>query len=484
MSESKEIMCEPEKIKPLNVPKEQPINVQNRGPRDTSKEQVTEKGRKSTVEEAFFAHAVFPEPEAAFSYIPPPVSSVLKDCDVVLDTNVLLLPYESGASSLKQIKIVYQKLRKENRLFVPAQVAREFARHRPRHIADLYKAISDCSSRVVVPVKLAYPLLEGIDEYNELTTAVSKLEEAKKVYLKAVAKLLERIKEWQWNDPVSAAYQKLFVKTCICEPVLDKESVLQDKERRYASKTPPGYKDGGKDDGGIGDYLIWLTILDIGKSRNKPLIFVTGEEKPDWQHRSGSQGLLPRYELVDEYRRVSGNKSFFIMSLSDLLELLDAPKSTVNEIRSEEAKKRDQLAEILVACPYCGTQAECSIDVCIGASSTPVCPSCKKRFHVNRTSEGIIVNPLGGRSRRRPVLIDEPLNERWSEIARHIAESQDCNNQLFSSSTGIPDLDFNAYDSFKCAQCGRNFRATDERIKKTGVICNDCLGYQMEDYFG
>jgi hypothetical protein len=48
---------------------------------------------------------------------------------------------------------------------------------------------------------------------------------------------------------------------------------------RFANQIPPGYKDAGKADEGIGDYLIWETILEIGRTRKASVIFVTGGEK-------------------------------------------------------------------------------------------------------------------------------------------------------------------------------------------------------------
>lgn len=258
-----------------------------------------------SVHEAFSAIAAFPEPHAAFNSAQPPLRQVLASCDVVIDTNVLLLPYRAGPSSLAQIQKVFAEFKREKRLFVPAQVAREFARHRPTKVAELHQAIADRASRVVLPETPAYPLLETTAEYRDLAKAASDLEQARKAYQRATSTLLARIREWQWNDPVSLVYHSLFDQSCICEPLIDQDAALEELKRRYARKLPPGYKDASKEDGGVGDYLIWLTILEIGRTRKRPLLFVSGEEKQDWQHRSGGQGFLPRFELVDEYRRAS-----------------------------------------------------------------------------------------------------------------------------------------------------------------------------------
>src|SRR5262249_48178151 len=76
-------------------------------------------------------------------------------------------------------------------------------------------------------------------------------------------------------------------------PSQAREVIAKELEYRIVHKIPPGYKDASKDDRGVGDLLIWMTILEIGAERQKPLLFVTGEEKADWQHRSDNRGVLP-----------------------------------------------------------------------------------------------------------------------------------------------------------------------------------------------
>ncbi|MBK7181195.1 MAG: hypothetical protein IPH82_29115 [Chloroflexi bacterium] len=111
---------------------------------------------------------------------------------------------------------------------------------------------------------------------------------------------------------------------------------------RQTHKIPPGYKDAAKDDDGIGDLLIWHTILQVGKERNANVIFVSGEEKADWWHKSEGQVLYPRYELVDEFRRASDEKSFHITSFSQFLNLFGASESIVKEVREEENQIRSE----------------------------------------------------------------------------------------------------------------------------------------------
>ena len=86
--------------------------------------------------------------------------------------------------------------------------------------------------------------------------------------------------------------------------------------------------------------LIWRTILEIGKTRKLPLIFVSDDQKADWWHQSEGLPLYPRFELVDEYRRHSGGQSFHMMTFSAFLEIVGASKTLVEEVRKEEEEVR------------------------------------------------------------------------------------------------------------------------------------------------
>jgi hypothetical protein len=84
--------------------------------------------------------------------------------------------------------------------------------------------------------------------------------------------------------------------------------------------------------------LVWFTILEIGKSKNKDIIFVSGDQKSDWWHRIEEQSIYPRYELIDEFRRESGGHSLHIVPFSDFLDLYGASESAVEEVREEETR--------------------------------------------------------------------------------------------------------------------------------------------------
>jgi hypothetical protein len=173
-------------------------------------------------------------------------------------------------------------------------------------------------------------------DYQESVRLEIEIDKLLQEYRKSLSKVLDHIQEWLWSDPVSQIYGEAFSEACFLDPDFDKASVLTELRMRYQHKIPPGYKDGGKEDEGIGDLLIWKTILNIGEVRQQSVILVSGEEKADWRLKSDGQTLYPRYELVNEFRRHSEGQSFHILQFSRFLELFGASAEVVQEVQQSE----------------------------------------------------------------------------------------------------------------------------------------------------
>lgn len=372
------------------------------------------------LERVFLADDLIPNAAEAFRNPVLPLEDAIKIADVVLDTNVLLLPYGAGSSSFTEIIKILRQLRDQNRLFLPAQAAREFIRNRPNKLGELQQQLGDKISRYLSIEKLNFPVLEGTAEYTKLNEVLEKTAAVKKELSEASKSVVQMIKSWEWNDPVNLAYSEVLRAEAIIEPNINRETTLAELKRRHLHSIPPGYKDAKKDDLGIGDFLIWLTILEIGGKNKKPLVFVSGDEKADWQHRSGGQGFLPRYELLDEYRRKSDGKPFYIIPLSKLLELLNVEIASVNEIKQEEVRIQEANS-IIVDCPYCGNEVPGKLSEQIGSTTHPLCANCEHRFHVHRTRDGVIV--------RADALPSSGINIARS-LSREIFHCPNCQSQI------------------------------------------------------
>ncbi|HOZ06214.1 MAG TPA: PIN domain-containing protein [Arenimonas sp.] len=285
----------------------------------------------------FALEKVFPDATGLFFSGYLSLADCFQDAIVVLDTNVLLMPFALGNQSVNAIKKVYEGLISENRLFVPERVAREFARLRTTKLAEIYASIQ---SKKTGKSKqdFNYPIIADLAERTAVVAELEKLKASEAQYFKAIDVLLDKIKSWEWADPVSEIYSSLFTASVFCCHDLNNDQLGEQLELRFKIKQPPGYKDAAKEDGGIGDLAIWLSVLELGKSTNKHVIFVSEEGKPDWWQSSGGTEFLPRYELVDEFRRSSNGKTIHIVKLSKLLELAMASKTVIEEAQSVEKR--------------------------------------------------------------------------------------------------------------------------------------------------
>ncbi|RLD03142.1 MAG: hypothetical protein DRI32_07795 [Chloroflexi bacterium] len=289
----------------------------------------------------FIANSVYPEADTVFTTHLKSLKDVKDDCFVVLDTNALLAPYKIGPETLDGIKSTYEGLVLKSQLVIPGQVSREFAKQRANKLTELFRNLNR-KKNIPKLQKGRYPLLESLPSYKEATRLEKEIDKLLQEYGKTVTNVLQNIREWTWDDPVSSMYSELFSKDIIIDPQLEKEKLRDELHRRKIHHLPPGYKDANKDDQGIGDLLIWYTILEMGEKLKKSVIFVSTDEKADWWYKSEGQALYPRYELVDEYRRFSDGQSFHIVSFSELLDLYGASEDVVMEIRESELRERKE----------------------------------------------------------------------------------------------------------------------------------------------
>ena len=257
---------------------------------------MMQQDRDGSKYDIFVADSIYPDAASVFGWRPQPLEELKDECIVVLDTNALLVPYTVSSKGLDQIDITYRMLIEQERLIVPGQVAREFANLRANKLTELHKQLANKKSQQVNLQTGEYPLLEAVDEYQEARRLEAEMNSMVREYKKALGRLLDRVREWTWNDPVSLLYGRLLNEEVILDPEYDRLTLEQDLAWRQKHKIPPGYKDAGKADKGVGDLLIWHTILGIGEDHKKSVVFVSGDEKADWWHR-GSGALYPRYEL-------------------------------------------------------------------------------------------------------------------------------------------------------------------------------------------
>lgn len=281
----------------------------------------------------------FPSVEHIFSYKMDDPEELLKDSIVVLDTNVLLVPYKLKSQDLNEIEKVYGQLSQESRLFLPEHVAREFAVNKQTKLADLYKTVND--RLVKIPSVPDAAILNDLDEYKELDKEFKALNKRLDIYNQSVKKLAKQIKDWSWNDPVLNMYSKFFDKEALVNHKISDEEVGKELARRQKHNIAPGYKDKSKDVNAAGDLNVWLTILELGDALKRNVIFVSEDRKPDWWNQSNGGPFSPKFELVNEYKCASAGKSIKLMIFSEFLEAFNVSAKTVEDVKKveEEAYK-------------------------------------------------------------------------------------------------------------------------------------------------
>lgn len=194
------------------------------------------------------------------------------------------------------------------------------------------------------------PVLEGRDAYNRMIAASESLIAARTEYDTALGDMLKELHKWEWQDPISLLYAELFNEDRLiahnANSESDREAILSEMRSHYANMLPPGYKDQSKPDEGIGDFLIWLSMLEFAKKSKKNIVFVSGEEKRDWVIRTQNRTLGIRPELFYMFLDKTGYQ-ISISSFPHFLKTQDADPITVREARTAEMDGYDWMIPMI-----------------------------------------------------------------------------------------------------------------------------------------
>ena len=165
----------------------------------------------------FVNYTTYQNPENIFNTTLLPINEIKDDCVFVLDTNALLVPYSTGTQSLAAIKKLYKNLKQQNRLIIPGQVAREFANNRPEKLKETFQQLNRRQNSTQNLGLGKYPLLEELVAYKDVIKLEKEINDKLEKYRKSINALIEQVKLWTWNDPVSIIYKELFTKETIVE---------------------------------------------------------------------------------------------------------------------------------------------------------------------------------------------------------------------------------------------------------------------------
>ena len=197
----------------------------------------------------FILKMVYPDTEFIFRKQRKNLKEISKEALYVLDTNALLAPYKTGSDDIKKIGETYKKLIEAERLYVPNHVIREFARRRSTSISELFTNIYQHLSTIQSVKELKYPILGGMEAYENFLATRNALKDILKQYKDRLNELKEGIASWNWSDPVSDMYSKYFRPEILIDTNEEnEEALLKEYSERLEFNIPPGNKDKTKDD--------------------------------------------------------------------------------------------------------------------------------------------------------------------------------------------------------------------------------------------
>ena len=102
---------------------------------------------------------------------------------------------------------------------------------------------------------------------------------------------------------------------------------------RYEKQIPPGYSDLKKKDPPYAycDYVAWRQLMDIAAREKKDFILVTDDSKEDWWLTLNGRTVGPRPELLEEFRRETGQRVWVLSSESFLRATREAGSADIAE---------------------------------------------------------------------------------------------------------------------------------------------------------
>lgn len=287
----------------------------------------------------FILDEIYPDPLQILGNHAPRLSELFSDCVFALDASVLLAPFELGEKVAENVATIYDRLAAKRRLYAPKRAIREFANRRTALLAEVHDELFKANSKVPGSTPLGFPFLESVEEYAALSKSTEQLTLAKKNYLKSLEALRLRLTDWAWDDHISQLYARLFTADTIIDHSVTPQLIEEDLARRQRHKIPPGFEDAGKPDGGIGDLLIWHSLVEFAKTKKRHVVFVSNDGKIDWVVKT-KQGVVIncRPELSQEFTTKTG-QFFGIVGFSRFLELNGATEDTVRKAGALEHRE-------------------------------------------------------------------------------------------------------------------------------------------------
>lgn len=254
---------------------------------------------------------------------------------------MLLHIYRYSNKTRNKFTDILNKL--QDRMWIPHQVAYEFHQRRLDVIKeqqDAYNHINDSFLKLKGELERKY----SRHPYIEIERIASKIERTRKSIKKLLDKTDEEHPDLIEEDPWLDSITRLFEGRVGDEYGTEKyKELIEEGERRYREKIPPGFKDTIK--GGVkqfGDLILWFQIIDKAKADEKPIIFITDDAKNDWWKEFHGRTIGPHPALVQEIKS-EANVAFYMYRVDRFIEY--AQKYLEEEIDQEAIDEIRQVRE-------------------------------------------------------------------------------------------------------------------------------------------
>lgn len=278
----------------------------------------------------------------------------------VVDTNILLNFYKYTTSeSVKGFFNILKKLKEENRLWVPHQVALEYFHNYEGSMLKQTEGYKLLQKKIIDLKKQADTIFGNVTSehpYIHLQNLEFYKDKLKDLNDELIRKIDESLKELPDSQDTKRELEDLL--NGIIGEAYNQEKIdeiQKEGELRYLDNVPPGFED--KDDANkknnrtyghmkyqqlYGDLILWKQIIDKASSEEnpKPIIFITEEKKADWWQKEGKLIKRPQPHLVQEFLEKT-NQKFYMYRTDSFLnyarKYLNAKVSEeqVNEVTKE-----------------------------------------------------------------------------------------------------------------------------------------------------
>ncbi|MCU5377946.1 PIN-like domain-containing protein [Bacillus cereus] len=264
-----------------------------------------------------------------------PLSKMVKEATVVVDTNVLLSAYQTKDKTFEVILKVLEKLSSERRLKLPSHVIWEFSKNRPERIKDIAGYLWDFiksvdyiyNPRIPKNLEEILPAINVLD-VKEVGAVIQSQENVKKklnevkeigvTFKKELQALALKLNDYLDDDPILSKYREIIEKSFYEDGKLSESELEKLGNERFKKNIPPGFRDKEKGINKFGDLAIWLQICAL----NDDVIFITFDNKDDWVYKDNKKNVLgARRELVQEFYEKTKGKTLKILHPSNFIDL-------------------------------------------------------------------------------------------------------------------------------------------------------------------